>query len=150
MGKGVFAFSCDGFAREARFRLCERRFRPTKAFSILQATFSLDKRVYDTLCLQRRKRHHREKTWLAMTITPLPTTNLAGSQKRVYGTKSCLANSKTLLQSENVARKGRNAFTERKRKRENALMKLIRVLQTKTCFPSENVARKAENERKKF
>ena len=47
--------------------------------------------------------------------------------------------------SENVARQDENAFTERKRKRENALMALIRIFRTKTCFPSENVALKTKN-----
>ena len=63
-----------------------------------------------------------------MTITPLPTTNLASKvkkgfmerkapsqiRKRFYRAKTSLAKANTLLPSENVARTGENPSSERK------------------------------------
>jgi len=49
----IFAFASDGFARQTRFCLSERRFRFVKAFSPFRATISLGYRVFAL------KRHFR-------------------------------------------------------------------------------------------
>jgi len=88
---------------------------------------------------QRHKCIYRVKPWLEEqkyaidSITEIK--HLLHVRKRLYREKTSLSKAKTRLPSENVPRKGENAFTERKRHSRRR----IRDYQAK---PNENVARK--------